>query len=119
MDDRAIRYRCDLQARLDRGDGQKHPVRILQLSESGAFVDPEQLDLQYGDRCRLTIPLPGGDPWHAEVTVVRLGRSQRELRHPRVENFTVTRLGVGVTFDHVPDDEVERLRGFLELLDER
>lgn len=117
MDDRAIRYRCDIQGRLERA-GARHPVRILQLSEGGAFIETD-VDLQFGERATLTIPLPGGDPWHAEVTVVRLGRSQRELRHPRVENFTVTRPGVGVTFDHVPDDEVERLRGFLELLDER
>lgn len=117
MDDRAIRYRCDIQGRLERG-GTRHPVRILQLSEGGAFIETD-VDLQLEEKATLTIPLPGGDPWHAEVTVVRLGRSQRELRHPRVENFTVTRPGVGVTFDHVPDDEVERLRGFLELLDER
>src|SRR5687767_9097408 len=116
LDTRATRYRCDLQARLEFG-AHALDVRILDLSETGAFIATEE-DIQVDDRGRLGIPLPGGgDPVWADVTVVRLGKSQLEIRHPRVDNVTVTRLGVGLRFESVPEDEIERLRGFLEILD--
>ncbi|MHB8878019.1 MAG: PilZ domain-containing protein [Myxococcaceae bacterium] len=115
---RPIRYRCDLAAPLAfEGLGEQR-VRILDLSETGAFVETD-LELQYGDVGRMGIAFPGGDPWGATVRVSRLGASQREVRHPRVENVTVLRPGVGLTFEDIPDDERERLLGFLELLDER
>ena len=116
-DQRPLRYRCDLSGRFEL-DGAHHRVQILDLSETGAFVET-QLDLQVGDRGVLALALPGGDPWYATVTVVRLAFAQREIRHPRLHHLTVRREGVGVVFDEIPEDEVERLRGFLELLDER
>lgn len=114
---RPLRYRCDLAGRLE-WEGQQHAVQILDLSETGAFLET-QLDLQVGDRAVVALALPGGEPWYAPVTVVRLSSAQRELRHRRLHHLTVLRYGAGVVFDTVPDDEVERLRGFLELLDER
>jgi hypothetical protein len=117
-DQRPLRYRCDLQGIL-QWEGQDLSVQVLDLSETGAFVETGALDLQVGDRAVLALALPGGEPWYAQVTVMRLGRAQRELRHPRLHHLTVSRPGAGVAFDAVPEDEVERLRGFLELLDER
>lgn len=117
QDERPLRYRCDLEAHLAWAQGV-HTVRILDLSETGAFVETG-LDLQVGDAGVLTLALPGGDPWHADIQVVRLSTAQRELHHPRLHHLTVARPGAGVAFAHVPEDEVERLRGFLELLDER
>ncbi|MBX5481061.1 MAG: PilZ domain-containing protein [Myxococcaceae bacterium] len=116
-DQRPLRYRCDLLGRFEISGGRLD-VRILDLSEVGAFVETS-LDLKVGDRGVLALPLPGGDPWYAEVTVVRFGTAQRELRHARLSHLLVSCPGVDVTFDRIPDDEIERLRGFLELLDER
>lgn len=116
--DRPIRYRCDIAAPLEFEAFAPVRVRILDLSETGAFVETD-LDLQYGDRGKMSIAFPGGDPWIADVQVIRLGASQREVRHPKVDNVTVLRAGAGLTFVDVPEDERERLRGFLELLDER
>lgn len=99
--------------------GRTTKVRVLDLSETGAFVDTGGLDVQVGDRGVLMLALPGGGPWPAEVTVVRFGVGQRELRRPGLHHLTVSRHGVGVVFDRIPEDEVERLRGYLELLDER
>jgi hypothetical protein len=116
--DRPIRYRCDISAPLEFEAFEPVKVRILDLSETGAFVETD-LDLQHGDRGKLGMAFPGGDPWVAAVRVIRLGSSQRECRHPKVDNVTVLRAGAGLEFQDVPDDERERLRGFLELLDER
>ena len=114
---RAVRYRCDLSASLEVG-GAAHAARIVDLSRTGAFV-ATAADIQIGDRGRLAIPLPGGEPLGVGVRVVRLGRSQLEIRHPRVENVTVSRAGAGLTFDRLAADEANRLGGYLELLDER
>jgi len=115
---RPLRYRCDLAAPLELEDGGAARVRILNLSETGAFVETD-LDLQVGDRGRLSVAFPGGDPWIATVQVIGLGESQREVRHPKVENVTVLRAGADLEFVDVPEEERNRLRGFLELLDER
>lgn len=115
---RAVRYRCDVPAKLERGDGKPEPVRVLDISESGAFIETE-LDLQFGDTGLLGVALPGGPPWVVEVAVVRLGSSQREIPHQRVDTVTVTRLGAGLRFEGMATDELKRLRSFLELLDER
>ncbi len=110
-------------AALWKRDGRTTKVWVLDLSETGAFVGtgvgPGALDVQVGDRAVLDLALPGGAPWPAQVTVVRFGVGQRELRREGLHHLTVSCHGVGVVFDAVPEDEVERLRGFLELLDER
>ncbi|MBI3183094.1 MAG: PilZ domain-containing protein [Myxococcales bacterium] len=98
--------------------GSNHPVRILDLSETGAFVETV-VELDYEEAGKLELALPGGEPWAASVSVVRLGTSHREVRHPRVENVTVARPGVGLQFVGMNEEDLERLRGFLELLDER
>ncbi|MFL5319575.1 MAG: PilZ domain-containing protein [Myxococcaceae bacterium] len=114
---RPVRYRCELDARVE-WEGQRHPARILDLSRTGAFIET-QLDLQVGDRARVGLALPGGDPVFLDVVVVRLGKTLRDMRHPRVHNLTVRAIGVGVQFVEVPDEDATRLDGFLELLDER
>ncbi|MFZ5469639.1 MAG: PilZ domain-containing protein [Myxococcota bacterium] len=115
--ERSIRRRCDVNARLEV-DGRSHRVRVLDLSETGAFIETSG-DFDFGAVAKLHLPLPGGEEWTAEVELVRPGASQREVCHGRVEIITVLRRGVGVSFLHVPAAEHGRLTSFLTLLDER
>lgn len=114
---RAVRYRCEVEARLD-WEGEEHAATMLDVSRTGAFVQTE-LDLQVGDSLLMRVALPGGDPVGFQVTVMRLGKTLRDMKHPRVSNLTIRVRGVGLQFDELPEDEVSRLEGFLELLDER
>jgi hypothetical protein len=119
--DRPVRHRCELFARLDL-EGQKPlKVRVLDLSEAGAFVEeaPGLEELQVGDGFDLTIALPGGDHWKARAVVTRLGTTRRDLKHPTVAHVTVSAAGFGVEFSEMAEDSLEQLRGYLELLDER
>ncbi len=115
---RPIRYRCDLEARLDRPDQGPQPVRVVDLSESGAFLETS-LDIQFGEQAQLALELPRSGRWAVGVTVMRLGSCQREIIHPRVEHVTVARSGVGVLFDPLTPQQRKQLRTFLALLDER
>jgi hypothetical protein len=96
-------------------------VRVLELSESGAFVEeaPGFDEQQVGDAGALTLALPGGAPWTGRFSIVRLGTTRRELKAAGVEHLTVTARGYGLEFSHDDDDELERLRDFLELLELR
>jgi hypothetical protein len=96
-------------------------VRVLELSESSAFIeDSEQtLEVNIGDTADLLLALPGGDPFQVKVTVMRFGRSRRDVEHERVDHVTVSALGFGLAFDELPEDELERVRDYLELLDSR
>ncbi len=115
---RPVRYRCELHARLTLEGEEPRMLRVLDLSEGGAFLASDD-ELDFGATGLLTLALPGGDPFDVKVRVVRLGSSQLEVRHKRVELITVSRTGAGVVFEELPEEEIERLRGFLELLDER
>lgn len=96
-------------------------ARVLEMSENGAFLEEGDGfdDRQVGDEGVMTLALPGGEPWSGRFRVVRLGTSRRELRSARIEHVTVTAPGYGVEFYGVDDDELERLRDFLELLELR
>lgn len=118
---RPVRYRCELHGRVDTGEAEALKVRVLELSEAGAFLEeaPGFDDRQVDDEGQLTLALPGGAPWTGAFRVSRLGVSRRELRAPRIDHLTVSARGYGVEFLKVNDDELERLRDFLELLEER
>lgn len=118
---RPVRYRCELYAQLETDDGVAAKARVLELSEGGAFVEeaPGLEALQVGDGATLGIPLPGGDPWLAHARVSRHGRSRLDLRHGSIDHVTVSVPGYALEFDELPEDELERLRDFLELLDGR
>ncbi len=115
---RPVRYRCELDGLLTFGSEAARPVRVLDLSEGGAFLACDE-DLDYGARGMLSLELPGGEPMRVQVRVIRLGASQLEVRHRKVELITVSRRGSAVVFENLPEDEVGRLRHYLELLDER
>jgi len=119
--DRPVRHRCELVARLDWESRTPLKVRVLDLSEAGAFIEETAglEELQVGDALHLTIALPGGDHWKANAVVTRLGTSRRDLKHPTVAHVTVSAAGFGVEFSEMAEDALEQLRGFLELLDER
>ncbi|MBL8954176.1 MAG: PilZ domain-containing protein [Myxococcaceae bacterium] len=119
--DRPVRHRCELVARLDARGRPGLKVRVLDLSEAGAFIEEGDglEELQVGDSFQLTIALPGGAHWQASAVVSRLGTSRRDLKHPTVAHVTVSATGFGVEFAAMEDDALEQLRGFLELLDER
>lgn len=117
---RHVRYRCELYASIDAAAAQTR-ARVLEMSESGAFIEEAQGfdDCQVGDEATMTLALPGGEPWSGRFRISRLGTTRREVRDPRVEHVTVSARGYGVEFVAVDDDELERLRDFLELLELR
>jgi hypothetical protein len=118
---RPVRYRCELYAQLETDDGVPARARVLEISEGGAFVEEaEGIEaLQVGDGTTLGIPLPGGEPWMAHAKVARLGTSRLDLRHGSVDHVTVAAKGYALEFDELAEDDLERLRDFLELLDGR
>lgn len=119
---RPVRYRCEIasQIQLDEGDVTCR-ARVLELSETGAFVEEVQAlqETQCGDGGLIGIPLPGGEPWVAHVRFSRSGTGRVDFKTPRAEHVSVSVRGFGVEFDRLDDDELERLRDFLELLDSR
>ena len=118
---RPVRYRCELYAQVETDDGSPAKARVLELSEAGAFVEEAEgiEDLQVGDGATLGIPLPGGEPWLAHAKVARHGTSRLDLRHGSVDHVTVAVRGYALEFDEMQEDDLERLRDFLELLDGR
>lgn len=96
-------------------------TRVLELSETGGFLEegPGLMDPQVGDEGTMTLALPGGEPWIGHFRICRLGASRREVRVPRVDHVTVSAQGYGIEFVDLADDDLERLRDFLELLEER
>ena len=96
-------------------------MRVLELSESSAFIEHSDatMEVNVGDVADLMIALPGGDPWMVKVTVMRFGRSRRDVLHTHVDHVTVSALGFGLAFGGLPEDELERVRDYLELLDQR
>ncbi len=117
IDDRAIRYRCNLHATLTMSNRNPNFGRVLDLSESGAFLETTA-DLQVGDEVALQIKLPSDEPWDCLAQVVRLGRGHRELQRPGVDYMTISRLGAAFQFVAPGEEDVERLRSFLDHLDE-
>lgn len=117
---RPVRYRCELFANIAEAEVESR-ARVLEMSESGAFIEEAEGfdDRQVGDQAVLTLALPGGDPWSGRFRISRLGTSRRELKDPRVEHVTIAVRGYGVEFLELHDDELERLRDFLELLELR
>lgn len=119
---RPVRYRCEIasQIELDSG-GDAARARVLELSETGAFVEEVKAidDVQPGDGGVIGIPLPGGDPWVAHIRFNRAGLGRVDVRTPKAEHVSVGVRGYGVEFDQLDDEELERLRDFLELLDTR
>lgn len=97
-------------------------VRVLDLSETGAFVErpkDELDDLQEDDWVMLTLAFPGVGKWTARSLVTRHGNSRLELKRPKAVHVTVVRDGFALEFDVLPDEALEQLRDFLELLDQR
>ena len=119
---RPVRYRCEIASQIELDDGSD-PVRarVLELSEKGAFIEevPGLDDVQSGEGAVIGIPLPGGEPWVSHVKFLRTGLGRVDVRTPRAEHVSVAVRGYGVEFDEIPDDELERLRDFLDLLDSR
>ena len=103
---RPVRYRCELFGLFGADAVERVKVRVLDLSESGAFVEscPELPDLQEGDLGQLTLSLPGIGAWQAATRVSRYGKSRLEIKNPAVAHLTVVREGFGVEFDALPDD---------------
>jgi hypothetical protein len=119
---RPVRYRCEIASQIELDSGAD-PVRarVLELSEKGAFIEevPGLDDVQSGEGAVIGIPMPGGDPWVSHVKFLRTGVGRVDVRTPRAEHVSVAVRGYGVEFDEIPDDELERLRDFLDLLDSR
>ena len=117
---RPVRYRCEMYARIESQHGHLK-ARVLEMSETGAFLEQAVgfEDQQVGDEGSMTLALPGGEPWTGHFRITRHGSSRRELRNPRVEHITVVAQGYGVEFISLEDEELERLRDFLELLELR
>src|SRR5690242_21831307 len=79
---RPVRHRCDLLGRLDRQGDDPVQVRVVDLSENGAFIEeaPGLEDMQVGDEAELVVALPGGF-WNAGVLVTRIGTTRVDVTH--------------------------------------
>lgn len=94
-------------------------ARLLEISETGGFLEEVAGldDLQIDEGATLSMPLPGGANLAAHVRVARIGRARLDVRTRAAEHVSVSVSGFGLEFDAIDDDELERLRDFLELLD--
>ena len=119
---RPVRYRCEItsQIELDSG-GEPARSRVLELSETGAFIEEVKAidDVQTGEGGVIGMPLPGGEPWVAHIRFTRTGTGRIDVRTAQAEHVSVAIRGYGVEFDQLEDEDLERLRDFLELLDNR
>lgn len=118
---RPVRYRVELFGLLTVNAGEEVKVRVLDLSETGAFVERPELpdDPQEGDQLDFALAFPGVGKWNTLAQVCRLGHSRLELKRPRAAHVTVVREGFGIEFLRMDDDTLEQLRDFLEQLDQR
>lgn len=122
---RPVRYRVELFGLLglpgELPEGLK--VRVLDLSETGAFVElpdlPGDCEVVEGDVVGLTLAFPGIGKWTVEGKISRFGSSRVELKRPKAAHVTVVRPGFAIEFDPLGDDALEQLRDFLELVEER
>ncbi len=120
-EDRPVRYRVELFGLLRVGAARPIKVRLLDLSEGGAFIEqPRQgEEPQESDEVTLGLNFPDLGKWAAKARVCRLGSSRLELRREPAAHVTVIREGLGLEFVEIGDEALERLRSFLELLDQR
>lgn len=119
---RAVRFRCEIQSQLELDEGGNPSIaRVLELSEAGAFIEevPGLADVQPGDGAVIGIPLPGGEPWVTHVRFTRHGYGRIDVKTRAAEHVSVSVRGFGASFDELSGEDVERLRGFLELLETR
>ncbi|MFT3708310.1 MAG: hypothetical protein QM817_11710 [Archangium sp.] len=118
---RAVRYRCEIQSQIELDLGGATRTRVLELSENGAFIEEVQAlgEVQAGDGAVIGIPMPGGDAWLAHIRFNRAGFGRIDVKTPKAEHVSISIRGFGVEFDQLEDEELERLRDFLELLDSR
>lgn len=122
---RPVRYRVELFGLLELPgelpEGLK--VRVLDLSETGAFVEqpdfPADAEVVEGDQVGLTLAFPGIGKWSVLGTISRFGSSRLELKRPKAVHVTVTRPGFGIEFGELTDEALEQLRDFLDLVEER
>lgn len=118
---RPVRHRCELHAEVQTGP-VRCETRVLELSEAGAFVeDAEALfDLEPGAHVTLFLDLQGAEePWAANARVQRHGATQANEPRGGIDHLSVSRRGLGVEFQGLDEEELERLRDFIDLLDDR
>lgn len=119
--DRPVRLRVTLVGEL-RPDGlATSTVRVLELSETGAFVEAcaALADLQVEDACVLRLAVPSGETIDLPARVARAGASRRELPHAQVQHLTALAPGWGLAFEGLLPDTLDQLRDYLELLESR
>ena len=97
---RPVRYRVELFGLLTVGEAEGVKVRVLDLSETGAFVERPELpdEPQEGDELMLSLAFPGIGKWTTPARVCRPGSSRLELKRPGVAHVTVSREGFGIEF---------------------
>ena len=116
-----VRYRVELFGLLVVGADEGVKVRVLDLSETGAFVERPELpeDPQEGDPLTLSLAFPGIGKWTAAAVACRPGTSRLEVKRPGVAHVTVIREGFEIEFVDLEDEALDQLRDYLELLDQR
>lgn len=145
---RPPRRRCELAAELSFSDGTFLPARVIDLSDSGAFVEVAP-NAEFADEGTLLIdtaplpatpgpdeatppaaPRPSPSPAASSpardatrlpvaVSIVRMGTHHEAVDDDRVGALTVARQGLGLQFLRVDSATAARLRALLDALDER
>lgn len=102
MDERRSRHRWDvsLDAAWD-GKSGNYTARITDLSDGGCYMDSLG-DVTMGERLHLKLQLPNGE-W--------LGLTGEVVHH-------TPPVGFGVRFLDLSDEQLEKLRGFIEYLND-
>ena len=114
---RPTRHRCNLPARLKMPGHAPLDVSLLDLSESGAFLETTS-DVPFGDTAELVIEFPSKVPWTTPVKVTRLGSGQRLVTGPTDQTMAVICDGVGVHFVGLSAAMKDAVRSYLSTLDE-
>ncbi len=83
-------------------DARSTAMRIVDISVTGALLETNG-EIPVGTRLDLDIELENGDRVEASARVVR-------VQHPGWQRSG----GIGVAFDYVPRDQLERLRSYVE-----
>ncbi len=115
-------YRCEIHSEVAFvATASLARLRIFALSELGAFMEArnEQCEVQTGDEAVLRMALPGGSTWTSEITIEGRGSNRVNLRAAPRQHLSLSVSGFHIRFRNVADEELERLRDFLDALDLR
>lgn len=114
--ERAVRVPLHMKVTLTVGE-RRIDARLIDLSVTGGFVELSS-PLPLGTELEITMPLPGGPPLRASATVMRVGTNPKFVPSTELDHLVIVVAGVGLNFAGLPEDELQRVADYLELVEE-